>query len=53
MTKGKSKNSDDDDVQKLVSVVIEGALCHLKGNHNSVKAKLLMAAVVSGKTLQW
>ncbi len=32
---------------KLVTV-IEGALIHLKGKHNSTKAKLLMEAVVRG-----
>ena len=49
--KGKEKTSDDvsdDEVLHLVKVV-EGALCHLKGKHNSTKAKLLFKAVISGK----
>jgi hypothetical protein len=40
-----------DEVIQLAAV-IEGALCHLKGKHNSTKAKLLMEAIVTGNLFQ-
>jgi hypothetical protein len=40
-----------DEVIQLAAV-IEGALCHLKGKHNSTKVKLLMEAIVTGNLFQ-
>jgi phage-related minor tail protein len=42
------KKSDQDEVAHILEV-IKSSLSHLKGKHDSLKAKILMEAVASGK----